>query len=344
MIHKSNVIVKTILSLLLAMVVFVLGGLLAWELSAWVYARNAWLIERFLGLPPLHLGVRILQSLLLLAEICVLILLAATALIRYRKPRVFISFKHIHEAKAKEIGRRVEQAGMEVLRLPFGDYGHDEIVEFVRQALRKADAVVVIPDAESASFVDAELLAASVRRIPIALIQYQERQFQPRTLLRGYPVFDYSCLEAGGFESLNRYLWFSAGHPREYIRMVGRIVAVFLEPVNWIVFSLLLVAMALMEGLKWLINKVSEALLQTAVFQPDMESAIFYNTVFVMLLLGYALYLLYRQWNVLRTARQMASTGTESYQVFADAFSILKSDQKILSCIRENLFIPRGKG
>jgi hypothetical protein len=336
--------VKTFLSLLLAMVLFVLGAWMVWELSAWIYHQNARLMERLLGLPALHLGARIFQSLLLLAEICVLILLAAAALIRYRKPRVFISFKYLHEEKAKEIGRQVERAGMEVLRLPFGSYGHDEIVEFVRVALRKADAVVVIPDAESASFVDSELLAASVRRIPIALIQYQERQFQPRTLLRGYPVFDYACLEAGGFESLNRYLWFSAGHPREYVRMAGRIFAVFLEPVNWIVFSLMLVAMALMEGIKWLINAASYALLQTAIFQPDMESAVFYNTVFVMLLLGYALYLLYRQWNVLRTARQIASTGTESYQVFAEAFSILKSDQKILACIRENLFIPRGKG
>lgn len=335
---------KTFLSLLLALVVFVLGAWLVWEFSAWIYLRNAGLIERGLGLPALHLGGRMLQSLLLLVEICVLILLVAAALIRYRKPRVFISFKHIHEEKATEIARQTERAGMKVLRLPFGNYGHDEIVEFVRQALRKADAVVVIPDAESASFVDAELLAASVRRIPIALIQYQERQFQPRTLLRGYPVFDYACLEAGGFESLNRYLWFSAGHPREYVRMAGRIFAVFLEPVNWIVFSIMLVSMALMEGLKWLINKASMALLKTQVFQPDMESAIFYNTVFVMLLLGYALYLLHQQWSVLRTARQMASTGTESYRVFADAFSILKSDRKILACIRENLFIPRGKG
>jgi hypothetical protein len=307
---------KTFLSLLLALVVFVLGAWLVWEFSAWIYLQNARLIERGLGLPALHLGGRMLQSLLLLAEICLLILLVSAALIRYRKPRVFISFKHIHEEKATEIAHQTERAGMEVLRLPFGNYGHDEIVEFVRRALRKADAVVVIPDAESASFVDAEVMAASVRRIPIALIQYQERQFQPRTLLRGYPVFDYACLEAGGFESLNRYLWFSAGHPREYVRMAGRIFAVFLEPVNWIVFSIMLVAMALMEGLKWLINKASTALLQTEVFQPDMESAIFYNTVFVMLLLGYALYLLYQQWNVLRTARQMASTGTESYQVF----------------------------
>lgn len=233
---------------------------------------------------------------------------------------------------------------MEVLRLPFGDYGHDEIVEFVRQALRKADAVVVIPDAESASFVDAELLAASVRRIPIALIQYQERQFQPRTLLRGYPVFDYACLEAGAFDSLHRYLWFSTGHPREYARMAGRIFAVFLEPVNWIALGIMLVVMVLIEALQLLINKISHALLQAEVFHPDMESAIFYNTVFVMLLAGYALYLLYRQWNVLQTARQTVSTGTESYQIFAEAFSILKSDRQILACIRENLFIPKGKG
>lgn len=99
---------KTILSLLLALVLFVLGAWLVWEASAWLYARNAWLIEQTLGLPSLHLGARILQSLLLLAEISILLLIVAASLIRYRRTRVFVSFKHIHEAKAREIARSIE--------------------------------------------------------------------------------------------------------------------------------------------------------------------------------------------------------------------------------------------
>ncbi len=333
---------KTAVSLLIALCLFVAAAAALWVVSEWIFTFNADLIARPLGLPPLGIGARVLQFFLLAAEVCLAVLLVAAFLVRYRRPRVFISFKHVHEAKAVALAKQLERAGMDILRLPFGQYEHDHIVEFVRQALRRADALVAIPDAESASFVDAELMAASVRRLPIALIQYQERQFQPTTLLRGYPVFDYQCLEAQGFEPLQRYLWFAARHPREYMRMAGRIFKVFLDGVNWIVFAIMLAVFSLMEGTKQLLNRLGERLFETTLFSPDPDSAVFYNTVFVLLLFGYAAWLIHAQVSVLRTARQIASTGTESFQTFSDAFSILKSDRNILGCIRENNFIPRA--
>ena len=333
---------RTLLILLLFLLLFIAGAALLWVVSEWVSGQNAGLIYRAFGLPPMSLAGRLVQVFLLLAQVCAVILLIAVGLVRLRRPRVFVSFKHVHESKAESVAGQLSNAGMEVLRLPFGQYSHDEIVEFVRKALRRADALVAIPDAEQASFVDAELMAASVRRIPIVLIQYQEKQFQPTTLLRGYPVFDYACLEANNFEPLKRYLWFAAKHPREYFRMAGRIFKAFFEPVNIIVFGILIAVYAFMEGAKQLLNVLSERLFGSILFGADPDTGVFYNTVFMLLLIGYAGYLVYAQLRTLSTARQISSTGTESYREFSEAFAILKSDGKILECIRENNFIPRG--
>ncbi len=324
------------------MLLFIAGSAMVWGISDWISGHNARLIDWAFGLPRMSLGGRLLQVLLLIAEVCAVVLLIAAGLVRLRKPRVFVSFKHVHESKAEAVAKRLSEAGMKVLRLPFGEYSHDEIVEFVRQALRKADALVAIPDAQEASFVDAELMAASVRRIPIVLIQYQDKQFQPTTLLRGYPVFDFACLAASDFKPLERYLRFAVKHPREYFRMAGRIFKVFFEPVNLILFAILFAAYALLEGAKQLLNMLTERLFEWTLFQDDPDTTIFYNTVFVLLMFGFAGYLIFSQLRTLRTARQITSTGTESYREFSDAFSILKSDREILECIRENNFIPRG--
>ncbi len=334
---------KMLLSFVLALIVLIAGAAVLWLVSEWIFTQNARLVSMTFGMEPLSFGSRMVQIFLLLAEVCALVFVMGFFLIRYRKPRVFISFKHLHEEKAKALARQLEKDGLEVLRLPFGQYGHDQIVEFVREALRKADALVAIPDAEQASFVDAELMAASVRRIPIALLQYQERQFQPTTLLRGYPVFDYECLRECQFEPLRRYLWFAAKHPREYWRITGRIFKVFMDGINWLVFGIMLSVYALLEGIMQLLNMLTQRFLEFTLFQPDADSAIFFNTVMILLMLGYAIFLLYSQFRTLAVARQLASTGTESFQTFSEAFSILESDRKILNCIRENNFIPRGK-
>lgn len=323
--------------------VFAGGAYACWLLSEQVFGLNAGLVERWFGLPAMHLGARVLQVAILAVEVCMAVALVALWQIRYRRPKVFISFKHTHEEKAQATAAALEKRGFRVLRLPFGQYTHDEIVGFVRDALRQADALVAIPDAEHTSFVDAELMGASVRRIPIVLLQYQERQFQPTTLLRGYPVFDYHCLQAEGFAPLRRYLAFSAGHPAEYGRMLGRIFKVFFDGANLVVLAILLLAFVGMEASKALLNRLTQTLWQSPLFVPDADSAVFYNTVFILCLLGYAGYLLYRQWQVLRVARQISITGADSFQTFAKAFSILKSDRIVLRCIRENNFIPRGK-
>ncbi len=328
---------------LLAVGVFAAGAYACWLISERVFVWNARLVQQWLGLPAMHLGARVLQVFVLAAEVCLLVALAALWHIRYRRPRVFISFKHTHEGKAQTLAAALEKQGFRILRLPFGQYTHDEIVGFVRDALRRADALVAIPDAEHASFVDAELMGASVRHLPIVLLQYQERQFQPTTLLRGYPVFDYHCLQAEHFAPLRRYLAFAAGHPAEYGRMLGRIFKVFFDGANLAVLAVMLLVFVGMEGAKALLNRLAQRLWHSPLFTPDADSAVFYNTVFILCLLGYAGYLLYRQWQVLRTARQISVTGADSFQAFAEAFSILKSDRIVLHCIRENNFIPRGK-
>lgn len=137
-------------------------------------------LTRMLGLEEGSFLTIILLVLVFMTAVMLLVPVALLVRTRFVKPVVFISFKHIHEKKATELEAQLIKEGFGVERLAFSkSYKHDEVVSQVRTKLQKSHVLVAIPDAEEASFVDAELLAASTLKIPIVLLKYQENKHSP---------------------------------------------------------------------------------------------------------------------------------------------------------------------
>lgn len=107
----------------------------------------------------------------------------------WRRPRVFVSFEHELEPIANELAAALERAGLDVERLPFNtEAKHDTVIEAVRRALMRCDAMVCIPGTRP-SFVESEVLVASTLQRLIIFVVSRESPRMPNTALYGYPVF-----------------------------------------------------------------------------------------------------------------------------------------------------------
>ena len=256
---------------------------------------------------------------------------------RFRKPIVFISYKHIHENKSIELEKELLTQGFGVERVAFSSkYTHDEVVNQVRLKLQKSHVVVAIPDAEDSSFVDSELLAASVLKKPIILIQYQDKQAQPSTLLLGYPVFNYQCIQQKQFAPLFRFLLFATRSSKGFFQQVGRIFKQMYDPILLGVFGLLIGIILLIKFgfqlVKWFLLDVLEWNIGNLITDSDEM----YHSVFIMLILGFTIYAIGNAFYTLQVARQITVTGKESYKTFETEFSYLKKDREMLTCIHQN--------
>ena len=108
---------------------------------------------------------------------------------RYKNTRVFISYFHEHSDIVSQIHTALEKEGAYVAIVPFLKYNYDTLIDVVRRDIIKCDCVIVI-HGENRSFVDAEILAASVLSKPIILIDVGHNK-TPDTALSGYPVFSW---------------------------------------------------------------------------------------------------------------------------------------------------------
>jgi hypothetical protein len=208
--------------------------------------------------------------------------------------------------------------------------------------LQKSDVMVAIPDAENASFVDSELLAASVLKIPIVLIRYQEKQSQPTTLLLGYPVFDYQCIQKNQFKPLFRFLYFATRSNKDFLNQTKRILRQMFDPYLLGAFGVIIgVFLALkffIQALRWLLLDV----LDWSIGHFFMENDEMFKSVIIMLILGFTVYSIGKAFYTLRVARQVIVTGKDSYKTFKEEFSYLKNDKKMLECIQVNSLAAKG--
>ena len=323
---------------------YIFGFLLAFVIILFIGGGSDFLATSTRGILRNYLGIETSDYLASLLIVLIFIF-AATTLVplillfrtRFRKPVVFISFKHIHEEKAIDLETRLKAENFEVERLAFSpNYSHDEVVNQVLIKLQKADVVVTIPDAKNASFVDSELLAASVLKIPIVLIQYQKQQAQPGTLLLGYPVFNYQCVQEKQFLPLFRFLRFATRSSRDYLNQVIRIFRQMFDPITLLGFGIV-VAISLLikfgfQLAKWILLDV----LQWSIGHFILENDEMIHSLFIILILGVTVYTIANAFHTIGVARQITVTGKESYQTFKDAFSYLKDDKEMLECIHQN--------
>ncbi|MFK7774939.1 MAG: hypothetical protein AB8F94_22560 [Saprospiraceae bacterium] len=326
-------IFKYILGFLIAfLIIIIIGGG-----SDFLAASTREILKTYLGIETSDYLASLFIVLIFISIAAILIPLILLFRTRFRKPVVFISFKHVHEEKAIDLETRLKVENFEVERLAFSpNYTHDEVVSQVLVKLQKADVVVTIPDAKNASFVDSELLAASALKIPIVLMQYQKQQAQPGTLLLGYPVFNYQSVQEKKFLPLFRFLLFVTRSSRDYLNQVIRIFRQMFDPITLGIFGLVVAAFLLIKFgfqlIKWILLDV----LQWNIGHFILESDEMYHSLFIILILGFTVYSIVNAFYTIGVARQITVTGKESYQTFKDAFSYLKKDKEMLECIHQN--------
>jgi hypothetical protein len=279
---------------------------------------------------------------LLVAMLLIPIVLLVTT--KFKRSVVFISFKFTQEDKAIALETQLKAVGFGTERLAFSsNYSHDEVISKVREKLQKSDVLVAIPDAENASFVDSEVFAASVLKIPIILIQYQEKQSQPGTLLQGYPVFDYKRLEQHQFIPLFRFLFFATRSYKDFFNQTKRIYRQMFEPymvgVLGIIIGIFLFLKFCVQFLRWLILDILEW--QIGHFLTENDEL--FKSVLIMLILGFMVYSIGKAFYTLSVARQVVVTGKDSFSIFEEEFSFLKKDKEMLACIQLNTLAAKGK-
>src|SRR5438034_2939659 len=78
---------------------------------------------------------------------------------KLRRVKIFISFKHDYESIVTELEKALADRDIEVIRLPFRQRDHDDVIGESFKAVRTADGVVVVPGPES-SWLNSELSIA----------------------------------------------------------------------------------------------------------------------------------------------------------------------------------------
>lgn len=311
---------------------------------------NLW--ERLTGLSASGLAGFFAILIISILEILCVILIETLIWIKKRKPRVFISFKGRYQEIANELAETLKKSGFKPLILPYleGGYTHDEVVAGVRNLLRKSDAVITVPDPEFVSFVDAELLAASVSGIPIALFKHDTQQKQPRTLLTGYAVFDHQnsrgeAEQSSNYSALIRYLIVTTRHPKYALQFLKRLLkTIFSFESIGVLIGLILLVLALVltgYGMSYLGTVLEIGWMQALSFDQDFLDSMMMPIFLGMV--GLFIYALGKAYRIQAIARQKVITGASSFEEFESYFSEIEQDKIVLKSLRWNDLPKKGK-
>lgn len=115
---------------------------------------------------------------------------------------VFISFSHEREDVAQTIEKALSATSIKPIRVPYVEGAtHQVIIDNVLTGIAKCDLLVCIP-ANSGSFVDSEVFAASASKKPIIFIVSEFSGSLPNTADKRYPVFSMERLRDASFRPL----------------------------------------------------------------------------------------------------------------------------------------------
>jgi hypothetical protein len=140
-------------------------------------------------------------------SVAVLVALAAFAAIislasaRWTTIRVFVAYQRDVSEMAVALAAALRKYGISAMTCSLPpNTPHDEVVGAVRQGILHSDTVVVLPGVRQ-SFVDAEILAASILNKPVLIICERGGRL-PDTAYRGYPRLSYECISQREFRPL----------------------------------------------------------------------------------------------------------------------------------------------
>lgn len=122
-----------------------------------------------------------------------------------RRRSIFVSFQNRREAEASQLETALAKGCFRVLRVPYAPgSGHQGVVVAVNDLLRQADAVVCLPG-QDASFVEAEVAAATVAHKPV-LFLVPIGGTLPNTADKQHPAFVHERVAAQGFAPVTEFL------------------------------------------------------------------------------------------------------------------------------------------
>ncbi len=252
------------------------------------------------------------------------VLLAATK--KWRKINVFIAFQHQRIEAAKKIKEHLNKSNLTVDYIPFEtDAEHDRIVNNARTMIRSSDVMLTLPG-QDASFVDAEVFAASTLRRVIAFIKTDDHQKLPDTSYRGYPVFNYDKLCEKDFLPLNHFLNFSCSHLKDGISIIRRAMPKSFGGWYFITFM-------------FFMNIVQNTV---GIFGYDRKLIFLRYFIYSSLAIAALLFMarltvsVIKRIRLTKIARQAIRTGKYTFQELKNALGHLKKDQEILECLEQN--------
>ena len=126
--------------------------------------------------------------------------------LKRRRPTVFVSFQHAHEALAVAVSDALNDAGFLVRRVSFAPGAdHQRVVGEMQRLQRGADALVCLPG-DAQSVVDAEVYAAAVALQPVVFLVRPLGASLPNSADKRYPVMRIDVLQELGWAPLAELL------------------------------------------------------------------------------------------------------------------------------------------
>jgi len=277
--------------------------------------------------------------LLLIGGTILLTMAVLLARSRWRRLKVFISFHHGNEAIARTIRRSCEARGFAVSQLEYQPRDHDQVISTVREFLSRANVMIAVPG-DAKSFVDAEILSASVLQKPVIFIKRTDQETLPDTALRGYPVFDLKKLEAHQLEPLVRFVHYACNSWRDVLRDFGRAVVMVSQGMvscGLIFGAGVAIAVDIIDKLSTMFYSVSPTIFA---FVQGVLNLVWGMVLTVLVGIAFPL-LLFWKVRAMRIVKQTLVTGGLTFAMLKDGLSILKADKAILECLEQSPLAER---
>jgi len=246
---------------------------------------------------------------------------------RWRKIRIFISYQHEHLMLVSNLKSALNSPWLEADFVPFSPADHDTIIDTVRRRVKETDILLVLPGSDR-SFVDAEILAASILEKPIVFLRLSNDQTTPDTALKGYPVFDLLKLQEHQFRPLQRFLLYVSRSSRDMVRNFIRASADFYKQFD-LIFSIYFVVGSM--------SRLSYDILATVNVAWASTLGLAFLWLITALLVGifvvsYARVVIERL-RAIRIVRQRIITGDLTFELLAKGLGRLRLDLQVLNCI-----------
>lgn len=280
--------------------------------------------------------IRFIQQLfwMLLFAAAIFLLVGALSFLRallgkWTAIKVFIIYENQHRDVAAMLATMLRSRWINPVFLPFEPRDHDTLIQQVQRSIRSADLIIGLPGAKK-SFVDAEILSASILRKPIIYIRVTKEQKTPDTSYRGYPVFDLEALDHHSYRPLASFILYIGNASVDLIKNVLRTTGRFYKEKG----LLILAAFGICDFLARLAEEVI-AFFVDPMWQEKITFYIYWVFTAIAIVVFSIVYgqVIREKIRAKRIARQTIRTGDITFDLLSRGLSARYEDTAILDCL-----------